>query len=186
MTTRGTSAALALGPGYLYMAPVATTEPADLITPWADVASGWVELGYTGAGSEFMYQLKTSPVVVEESLDVIKQAPDGRSASVTFDLAQLTATNLELASNGGTVSTGNGLVIFQPPPLGSEVRTMIGFESEDHTERWIFRQAIMNGQMKITRKKGAANATIACTFELELPATGQAIYSAMLAAPLRL
>ncbi len=185
MTTRGNPASLALGPGYLYTAPLATTEPTDLITPWAEVAAAWVELGYTSGGSEFGYQLKTSPVMVEEELDVIKNAPDGRTSSVTFDLAQMTATNLEVACNGGTVTTSGAVIIFEPPELGSEVHAMLGFESEDHTERWIWRDALMNGAMKITRKKGAANATIACVFELQKPATGQQIWRAILANPLR-
>jgi hypothetical protein len=185
MAPRGEPAALALGPGYLNTAPLGTPEPVDLITPWDEVSAFWIGLGYTGAGSEFGYQLKTSPVMVEEELDTVKNAPDGRTSSVTFDLAQLTATNLELASNGGTITTGNGVVIFEPPDLGSEVHAMIGWESEDHTERWIYRDAVMNGAMKITRKKGAANATIACVFELQKPATGQKIYRAILAAPLR-
>jgi hypothetical protein len=43
----------------------------------------------------------------------------------------------------------------------------------------------MNGQMKITRAKGAANATIACVFELEKPNSGQKIYRAILANPAR-
>jgi len=185
MTTRGNREQIALGPGYLYTALLATTEPVDLVTPWAEVSDNWIALGYTGAGSEFGYQLKTSPVMVEEELDTITNAPDGRTSSVTFDLAQLTATNLAVASNGGAITTGAGVVYFEPPDLGEEQRCMLGFQSEDGTERWIWRQAIMNGAMKITRKKGAANATIACTFELELPDTGQKLYRAILASPLR-
>ena len=49
----------------------------------------------------------------------------------------------------------------------------------------MWRQAIMNGQMKITRAKGAANATIASVFELEKPDTGAKLYKAILASPLR-
>lgn len=185
MTTRGNPSALALGPGYLFNAPLATAEPTDLVTPWEEVSALWTALGYTEAGSEFDYQLQTAAVMVAEELDTIKNAPTGRTSSVTFNLAQLTATNLSIASNGGTIATSGGIVTFEPPALGSEVRTMIGFESEDHTERWLWRQAIMNGQMKITRAKGAANATIACVFELEKPQTGQHLYHAILANPSR-
>jgi hypothetical protein len=184
MTTRGNVQALALGPGYLYWAPLSTTEPTDLVTPWAEVAAGWIELGYTETGSEFMYQLQTAAVKVAEELDTIKNAPTDRTASVTFNLAQLTATNLGIASNGGTIQVNGAVVTFEPPALGSEQRAMIGFESEDHQERWIWRQCLMNGQMKITRAKGAANATIACVFELEKP-PGANIYHAILANPAR-
>jgi hypothetical protein len=34
----------------------------------------------------------------------------------------------------------------------------------------------MNGALKVIRKKGAANATMACVFELEVPDTGQKLW----------
>jgi hypothetical protein len=43
----------------------------------------------------------------------------------------------------------------------------------------------MNGALKITRTKGASNATIACSFALEVPDTGKRLYKAILASPLR-
>jgi hypothetical protein len=181
---RGNPTQLALGPGFLHNAILGTPEPIDLITPWEEVGN-WIPLGYTNAGSEFMSQLQTAAVKVAEELETIKNAPTDRMSSVTFDLAQLTATNLQVASNGGTITTGNGVVFFDPPDLGDEQRCMIGWESEDHTERWIFRQCLMNGQLKITRQKGASNATIACTFELEKPDSGLKSYRAILANPLR-
>jgi len=65
------------------------------------------------------------------------------------------------------------------------VRTMLGYESEDHTERWVWRQCLQTGQMKIVRAKGAANATIATVFSLEKPATGSRLFKAVLQTPLR-
>ena len=93
---------------YLFTAPLGTDEPTDLTTEWTDVDAGWVGLGYTETGSEFDYQLQTAAVMVAEELDTIKNAPTGRQSSVTFDLAQMTATNLQLASNGGTITSGGG------------------------------------------------------------------------------
>lgn len=182
---RGRPDQISLGPGYLYTAPPATPEPSDLVTPWEQVSDLWAGLGYTETGSEFSYQLQTQPVKVAEELETIRNAPDGRTSSVTFNLAQLTASNLELAMNGGQITTENGIVNFEPPDLGEEVRAMLGFESEDHTERWIWRQAIMNGALKISRQKGAAIASLACVFELEKPETGQRLFKALLADPLR-
>jgi hypothetical protein len=186
MATRGNKKQLALGPGYLLANILAATEPVDLVTPWAQVDIGWALLGYTSGGSEFNHQLKTSPVMVEEELDAVTNAPDGRTSSVTFDLAQITATNWKVACNGGTITNGNGVVRFEPPALGEEVRAMIGWEAEDHTERMIYRQCIMNGALKVARKKGGANATMACTFELELPDTGQELWAWIGNDPLRL
>jgi hypothetical protein len=182
---RGQPTALALGPGYLFAGALGRVEPADLITPWASVDAGWVALGYTETGSEFDYQLNTSPVNVAEELDPISNVPDGRTSSVTFNLAQMTATNLKLCMNGGVITTTAGVVTIEPPDLGTELRTMLGFESEDHTERWVWRQCLMNGQLKIVRAKGAANATLAAVFMLEKPATGSRLFKAMLGTPQR-
>lgn len=185
MPARGVPSALALGPGYLYIGAIGTAEPADLVTAWTVVSAGWVALGYTDQGSEFDYQLNTSPVQVAEELDPISNAPDGRQSSVKFNLAQITATNLKYASNGGTIVTGTGIVTFEPPDLGTEVRVMLGFESEDHTERWVFRQALQSGQLTIQRQKGANNATMSTEFMLEKPASGSRIYKAIFQSPLR-
>jgi hypothetical protein len=182
---RGRPDALALGPGYLYAGPLGTTEPTDLETPWYAVSAGWIGLGYTEAGSEFNYALNVDQVLVAEELDPVINTTTGRTSTVAFNLAQLTATNLKLAMNGGVVVTGSGIVTIEPPDLGSEVRTMLGFESEDHTERWVWRQCIQSGTMKITRAKGASNATVATTFSLEKPATGSRLFKAILSVPER-
>jgi len=182
---RGTAANLRLGPGYLYIAPLGTTEPTDLATAWATVSASWVAIGYTAQGSEFDYQLNTSPVMVAEELDPISNASDGRSSMLKFVMSEITATNLKRASNGGTITTGSGIVTFEPPDLGTETRTMLGFESEDHSERWVFRQCLMTGQLQILRQKGANNATMACEFTLEKPATGSRLFKAIYAAPAR-
>ncbi len=180
---RGTPTALSLGPGYLYIAPLGTTEPSDLATAWASVSANWVALGYTAEGSEFSYALATDNVEVAEELDPISVQTTGRTATLSFSLSEVTATNLKRALNGGTITTGSGIVTFEPPDLGSEVRTMLGFESEDHTERWVFRQCFQTGTMKIARKKGAANAVMAVEFSLEKPATGSKLFKAIMASP---
>lgn len=184
---RGDPNAISLGPGYLHIGAVGSTEPSDLATgtgdDWTSIDAGWVFLGYTNDGSEFDYQLNTDPVEVAEELDPLAKTPTGRDASVTFALAQITASNLQVASNGGTITSGAGIVTFEPPDLGSEVRHAIGFQSEDGEERWVWRQCLMDGQMKIPRKKGADNATLDCTFTLEKPSDGSKLYMAIFTSP---
>jgi hypothetical protein len=76
---------------------------------------------------------------------------------------------------------GSGIVSIEPPDFGTEVRRMVGWESEDHTERWIFRQCFQTGDTTITRAKGAAKATIAMQYTLEKPTTGARLYRVIMA-----
>lgn len=182
---RGNPSALALGPGYLYSAPIGTTEPSDLTTAWGVVSASWVSIGYTEQGSEFKYAPATGAVNVEEELDPVTIVATGRTATVTFNMSEVTATHLKLAQNGGTMTTGTGIVTFEPPDLGTEVRAMLGFEAEDHSERWVYRQCYQTGDLTISRRKGNTNATIATIWTLEKPATGSKLYKAIFATPSR-
>lgn len=182
---RGTAAALGLGPGYLYIAPLGTTEPTDLATAWASVSAAWVAIGYTEDGSELSYNPATSPVDVAEELDHIQVVTTGRESDVKFAMSQITATNLKYAFNGGVLTPGTGITTFEPPDLGTEVRVMLGFEAEDHTERWVYRQCFQTGTITLGRHKGANNASIAVQFAMEKPATGSKLFKAIMQTPLR-
>lgn len=182
---RGNPSGLSLGPGYLFWGPLGSVEPTDLTTPWTSVDPDWLALGYTTAGSEFHSQTSADPVEVAEELLPIEYAETGRMEHVDFSLAQLTATNLRVAFNGGNITTSTGLIIFEAPDLGQSVRAMIGFEAEDHTERWVFRQCYQAGEIVIMRQKGATNAAIPGSFNLEKPATGLRSWRALLASPQR-
>lgn len=166
---RGNAQAVALGPGYLYIAPLTTAEPVDLTTAWG---VGWTALGYTAEGSTQSYAPSYEDVTVAEELDPIDSVATGRVISVGFQLVELTAANLKIAMNGGTITTGTGLVTFEPPDLGEEVQTMIGFESEDHLERWVWRQCKQVGTVETARRKGAEKAGIPADFRAYVPAAG--------------
>jgi len=182
---RGSPTAISLGPGYLYVGPLGTTEPTDLSTAWTAVSASWGTIGYTESGSEFTYNPATATVEVAEELDPVAVVTTGRASSVKFAMSEVTATHLKTAMNGGTLTTGTGIVTYEPPDLGTEVRCMLGFESEDHTERWVYRQCFQTGTISIARGKGNANANIATEFTLEKPATGSRLYKAIFAAPQR-
>lgn len=177
---RGNPANLALGPGSLYAAVLGTPEPTDLTTPWATVSAAWIALGYTEEGSTFNYSVDSENVEVAEELDPIAVALTSRELSISFALAEITAANLKLALNGGTITSGTGIVTFEPPDLGEETRLMLGWESEDHTERWVYRKCLQVGGIEMSRAKGAAKATIGCEFKLERPAAAKS-FKAMLA-----
>ncbi|GAA3172450.1 hypothetical protein [Nonomuraea roseoviolacea] len=170
---RGNPNAIALGPGRLFIAPLGTTEPTDLTTPWETVSVAWVPLGYTDEGSNFTYSVDSETVNVAEELDPIAVALTAREGALAFALAEMTAKNMQRALNGGSIVAGTGIVTFEPPDLGEEVRVMLGWESEDGEERWIYRKALQTGGLDIARRKGAEKAVIPCEFKLEKPAAAK-------------
>lgn len=170
MTWSGNSAVVAFGPGKLFVAPLGSTEPTDLTTAW-DAA--WIPIGYTKDGSTFSMQLASAQVEVAEELAPIKIVVTGRTATIAFNMSQLTAKNLKTSLNGGTITSGSGIVTFDPPTVGQEVRVMLGWEADAADERWIYRQCIQTGNTQIQRQKGANNAEIAVTFSLEKPTSSQ-------------
>lgn len=170
---RGNKQSVALGPGQLFIAVLGSTEPTDLSTAW-DAA--WKPLGYTNDGSQQSYAPSYDDVEVAEELDPVDSVPTGRKITVSFDLAENTALNYKRAMNGGTITVSgvapDQIFKFEPPALGTETQVMIGFESEDHAERWVWRQCKQTGSSETSRKKGADKALIPMEFTCYPPDAG--------------
>lgn len=167
-------------PGFLYWAPIGTAIPTNTVSGsvFTDTwSSPWVALGMTDAGSDFESSLTTAPIVAEESIDPIAYRTTDRAGTVSFMLKSVTATNLSRALNGAaltvTGSTGTTLTKLVPPSPGTETRCMIGWESLDSTARYIAYQVINSGSIKLSFRKGAANASIPWTGQLEKPSATQ-------------
>jgi hypothetical protein len=166
-------------PGYLFWAPLASTEPTNTVvgSVFTDAWPGaWLLLGATKEGSEFDWQIDTDKVEAAEFLDPLKYVSTGREGSIKFELMSMNATNVKRMLNGGTITvtgtTSTTLSVYTPPAAGAEVRAMIGWESQDATERLICYQTINTGQVAISRKKGADVASLPVEFSLEIPAAG--------------
>lgn len=155
---------ISLGPGTLYVAQVGSTAPTTVTAAWA---AAWKEIGYTAEGTEVSVEISRDPVEVAEEIDPVGYASTARSVSVAFAMAELTARNLTIAFNGGTVSTAGGVTSYIPPELGAEGSVALGFESEDGEERWIFYKASQSGSVSIGRRKGSDKATIPVTMNVE-------------------
>ena len=170
------------GPGFLFRAPIGSTLPANTVvgSVFTDAwPAAWIPWGVTREGHAFSYQLSTSEVTVAEYLTPLAIVEDSVAIGVDFDVAQVTAKNFaaalnNLASGTSTVS-GTGattLTKLAPPAVGSSVRTMLGWESNDSTERWIWYQCLQSGNLQVQRRKGSNNASLPVGYKVEQPASG--------------
>ncbi len=169
-------------PGYLFVAPLGSTLPANTVTGgvFTDAwPTAFIPLGATEEGSEFSYSTDVEAINVAEFFDPIKFATTSRSGSIAFNLANWTLTNYRRALNGGvaalvpTGTAGSELTTLTPPNPGTEVRSMIGWESLDNTLRLICHQTIQGGEITSAFRKAPDLALIPCTFNLEVPSGGQ-------------
>lgn len=180
---------LAIGPGYLYYAPVGTALPTNTVVgsvftdTWAS-AGAWLPWGITREGHEFQYTIETDTVNAAEYYDPLVIVTTGRAAQMAFEVLRVVGSTMKLALNGGNLSTsGSGttlLTTVTPPAIGAETRAMVGWESNDNTERLVIEQAFQAGTLTISRKKGADVAGMSLEFRAELPTSGfpfQAYYA---------
>jgi hypothetical protein len=174
----GTPTNVRVGPGKLYIAPVGSTEPTGLSGAW-DAA--WVRVGYTDEGSMFGFDQTFEDIEVEEEYDAIDTLQTQRSIMVSFAAAELTATNLQRALNGGTIETAGEVITFEPPAAGEVTRVAIGWESDDAKERWVFRRCVQRGSVEIARRKAPNKATIPMEFRVTVPDGGGAPFKALMA-----
>lgn len=162
----GNPNAISLGPGTLKTAVVGAAEPASLVAAW-DAA--WVDLGYTHEAHTFTVTTTVEEVEVAEELEPLFYVSTKRVGKVAFVLAEITATNLSRAMNGGTITVGSGFVTFEPPLIGAESRRAYAWESTDAEERFVWRQCFNSGDVAIGRRKGAEKAGIPFELNLEKP-----------------
>lgn len=169
-------------PGYLFMAPLASTLPTNTVvgSVFTDAwPAAWLPLGATSDGSTFSYGSTLEPITAAEFFDPIKYVTTERAGNLAFNLMNFTLTNYRRAMNGGvaalTPTSGTGataLYTVEPPDPGSEVRCMVGWESLDNTVRLIGRQTIQGGEISTPFAKAPSTAVIPCTFNLEVPTSG--------------
>ena len=170
-------------PGYLLIAPLASTVPTNTVAGSVFTDSwdaAWLSLGATEEGSTFSYSTTVEPIKVAEYFDPISYSTTERAGSIAFNLADFTLSNYRRAINGGVAAlaptSGTGattLGTLEPPEPGAEVRCMIGWESLDHTVRLICHQTIQGGEISSAFNRAPNKALIPCTFQLEVPTAGK-------------
>lgn len=168
------------GPGQIFVAPLATTLPTFVATAskLSNAWTGWIPLGYTEEGLTFTSGRTVEDVLVAEELRPIRRVTTGATDTIAFSAAGINENNISLAFNGGTWSTVSGTGATQvrkylPPDLGDEVRTMVGFLSEDLDEAMLFYQCVQTAEVTSSRQKGTAKASLnGLQFSVEQPDVG--------------
>lgn len=170
-------------PGFIFIAPLASTLPTNTVagSVFTDAwPAAWLPLGATEEGSTLNYSTTVEPVTVAEFFDPISYRITERGGSIAFNLADWTLTNYRRALNGGVAAlaatSGTGatsLGTLEPPDPGSEVRSMIGWESLDNTVRFVARQTMQGGEISSAFAKAPAKALIPCTFQMEVPSAAK-------------
>lgn len=170
-------------PGYLFIAPLGTAVPTNTVagSVFTDAwPVAWLPLGATTEGSTFSYSTTVEPIRAAELFDPVRYATTEREGNIAFNLMSWTLSNYRRALNGGvaaltaTSGTGaTGLYTVEPPTPGTEVRSMIGWESLDNTVRLVAYQTIQGGEVAAAFQKAPDVAVIPCTFNMEVPSTGK-------------
>ncbi len=174
---------IATGPGYWFHGDLGSALPANTVVgsvftdDWS-VVSGWHLGVVTRDGSTFSYGLETDTIFSAEYFDGLQVVTTSRTVQYRIEPMVITATWFRRLMNGGTLSTtGSGTTLlstYTPPVPGAELRCMLGWESQDNTERLVIEQAFQTGSLEISRRKagGDTNASFPAEFTAEVPASG--------------
>jgi hypothetical protein len=168
-------------PGILWITAIGTAEPTPAATAgkFSDVLpAAWILLGPTEEGSSFSDATSVDTISVAEFLNPIRNVVTGRTSKLSFALASWTLSNYRRALNGGVAAiapvgtAGSEVTSLEPPVEGSEVRSMIMWESTDGSLRLLGRQCFQTGEVSTDLKPAPDKALIPCEFSFEQPSTG--------------
>ena len=98
---------------WAYTVPFNTNNdlPADTVnwgTAWGTIVpmpAPWVLQGYTDGGLHFGTDITRADVTVDQSLDPVMRPATARSATMSFNLAEMSPDKIQLASGQGTLTT---------------------------------------------------------------------------------
>jgi hypothetical protein len=177
-TNTVTSNLIESGPGKIYYAPLGTSIPT--FTPTATIFNPtwttWVNPGSTDDGITYTESTDTADIKVAESLYPVRTVTTGKTSRIKVTLSEISDLNWKLAMNGGTITTtGTGVTkmnTYVPPLVGSEVRVMLGFQSNSNLEIIVWPQVFNVGSVEYVRGTYETKAGLSIEFNAEIPATG--------------
>lgn len=165
------------GPGIIRYALLGTAIPVITAAASKVVATpawtSWISPGSTDAGLTYTESTETADINVAESLYPVRTVTTGKSSRIAFTLSEVDDLNWQLAMNGGTLGTsGTGVTklnTYAPPPVGSERRVMLSFQSLEDDEIIVWPQVFNVGSVEVVRGTYETKAGLALEFNAELP-----------------
>ena len=152
----GTVDNLIQGTGYLYWAPLGTSEPADTAIT-SEPSGDWVNLGFTKEGVELQTTQEFSELEVDQLVFTAERRLMKVEYKIVTNLAEATLDNFKRALNGGTVTdvdadTGTpGYSKFEPltDPTDVDYGMLIfdGLAPSGFPRRVIVRKALQVGDV---------------------------------------
>lgn len=120
------------GGGAVYVAPVGTAGPTDILTA---LNISFEHLGYTSEdGVSITPGMDVADVMAWQSFYPVRRNVTGRSLEVGFTLLQWNEDSIALAFGGGTTTTATGVHTYTPPnPEDLDYRALV-VEWEDGTK----------------------------------------------------
>jgi hypothetical protein len=165
----GNANEIAIGPGWLYVAPIGTAEP---VANETALPVTWLQVGYTEEGSTFAYNVTSEDVFVAEETSPVSTQEVKAEGSVKFALAQANRKNFGLALGLGTALTTDATSL-EPASLGGRLFFMMIWDKEavptTANVRHIYRKCFSSGGIELVRKKAPNKTTIGMEAKLYTP-----------------
>ena len=163
----GTTENLIQGVGFLYLAPVGTTEPADSAIT-TEPASAWRGVGFTKEGVALTVSQEYQELDVDQLVDIPGRRLIKREVKIVTSLAEATLENLAEALNAlanvedtAAGAATPGLSVFEPTSQPSELlgepdyvmALFDGFAPGGFPRRVILRRALQVGELEMKYAK---------------------------------
>lgn len=160
----GTVENLIQGAGYLYVAALGTSEPADSSLHNPPASGSWTNLGFTNGGLSLTFEQDYADLAVDQLVDHPGRRIVRRDLVFATSLAEPTLENLKVALNGGVTATGaagagaSEFKNFQPvqDPTGEPTYTLLLFDGlapNGRPRRVIVRKALQVGNVGASYQK---------------------------------
>lgn len=164
----GTPGNVTLGPGWLYMAPLGTTEPTSAT---AALPSAWLDLGYTEDGHDITVGRTNDKILVAETTWPVRVLNTELDFRIKSRLAEPTARNLVAALGNGAAGSNTATSVEPSTTLTGIMLVHDSNASGDlaTNRRIVMREVYPVGDLTIPLKKAPNKTTLDVEFQAVLP-----------------